>query len=434
MGAQLVMTQWLIEYCCSQDGLFVIPIEALSPTGIIPSFSDALIRNTGHSPDWISQFNRAYTLYRERARSLYSRAPTYWYPPRPQHVAIVTRPAQVRPYCQPFHQNSWLLYEHDFDPAYSTIEFSVFLLFQAERIGLMGEIVPALHANLPYFLTLSGRKRRDFRLGCARTDRPDATAWRVLGEAQSWLKSLYHDRFRPPKLAMPGMRIHPENGLIVPPAETAKLEDLQNAWGESAQNVLTAYRGRFSSTSGQGINDLAQWLSVSRPRALITGGRGEVLWDPDCPEAADKLRGALGSLTRAGNERIRLDLEVIDRHSSRFLSSMRDPEALVKPAPHMTEGGLSYIHGDRRLIMIAGMVPMALAIGEAGEQNAPLGRAVVGGLAAGTLATFFVLPCMFTILQRRVTTASGSLDPDDPESAFFLANEDTSNLNDPGVA
>jgi multidrug efflux pump subunit AcrB len=84
--------------------------------------------------------------------------------------------------------------------------------------------------------------------------------------------------------------------------------------------------------------------------------------------------------------------------------------------------------------MIAGMIPMALAIGEAGAQNAPLGRAVVGGLAAGTLATFFVLPCMFAILQRRATTASGSLDPDDPDSAHFHADEDASNLNDRGVA
>lgn len=84
--------------------------------------------------------------------------------------------------------------------------------------------------------------------------------------------------------------------------------------------------------------------------------------------------------------------------------------------------------------MIAGMIPMALAIGEAGAQNAPLGRAVVGGLAAGTLATFFVLPCMFAILQRRATTASGSLDPDDPNSAHFHTDEDASNPNDRGVA
>jgi multidrug efflux pump subunit AcrB len=52
--------------------------------------------------------------------------------------------------------------------------------------------------------------------------------------------------------------------------------------------------------------------------------------------------------------------------------------------------------------MIAGMLPMALAFGEAGAQNAPLGgRAVIGGLAAGTAATLFVLPAMFAILGRR---------------------------------
>ena len=42
--------------------------------------------------------------------------------------------------------------------------------------------------------------------------------------------------------------------------------------------------------------------------------------------------------------------------------------------------------------MIAGMVPMALGLGEGGEQTAPLGRAVIGGLMAATLTTLFVLP------------------------------------------
>jgi len=69
--------------------------------------------------------------------------------------------------------------------------------------------------------------------------------------------------------------------------------------------------------------------------------------------------------------------------------------------------------------MIAGMLPMALAWGEAGAQNAPLGRAVVGGLALGTCATFFVLPSVFAILQGRASTTSCSLDPEDPESPFF---------------
>ena len=72
--------------------------------------------------------------------------------------------------------------------------------------------------------------------------------------------------------------------------------------------------------------------------------------------------------------------------------------------------------------MIAGMLPMAFALGEGGRQTAPLGRAVIGGLALATLATLFVLPCIFALVQRRAKTVSASLDPDDPDSAFFDHN------------
>ena len=70
--------------------------------------------------------------------------------------------------------------------------------------------------------------------------------------------------------------------------------------------------------------------------------------------------------------------------------------------------------------MIAGMLPMALALGEAGQQNAPLGRAVIGGLMAATLATLFVLPSLFSLVQNRASTASASLDPADPQSAHYV--------------
>ncbi len=65
------------------------------------------------------------------------------------------------------------------------------------------------------------------------------------------------------------------------------------------------------------------------------------------------------------------------------------------------------------LAMIAGMVPMALALGEGGEQTAPLGRAVIGGLAASTLVVLLVLPLIFDMVQRRASRASASLHPDD---------------------
>lgn len=69
--------------------------------------------------------------------------------------------------------------------------------------------------------------------------------------------------------------------------------------------------------------------------------------------------------------------------------------------------------------MIAGMLPLALGLGEGGDQTAPLGRAVVGGLAMATLATLFVLPAFFVLLRGKSATTSGSLDPDDPASSHF---------------
>jgi multidrug efflux pump subunit AcrB len=69
--------------------------------------------------------------------------------------------------------------------------------------------------------------------------------------------------------------------------------------------------------------------------------------------------------------------------------------------------------------MLAGMVPMALALGEGGEQTAPLGRAVIGGLLAATFATLFVLPSVFAIVQGWSSKGSLSLDPADPESPLF---------------
>jgi multidrug efflux pump subunit AcrB len=61
--------------------------------------------------------------------------------------------------------------------------------------------------------------------------------------------------------------------------------------------------------------------------------------------------------------------------------------------------------------MMAGMVPMASGMGEAGEQTAPLGRAVIGGLLASTLAALFILPLVFAWVQQKTTYNSPSLMP-----------------------
>jgi multidrug efflux pump subunit AcrB len=71
--------------------------------------------------------------------------------------------------------------------------------------------------------------------------------------------------------------------------------------------------------------------------------------------------------------------------------------------------------------MVAGMLPMALGLGEAGQQNAPLGRAVIGGLLAATLATLWILPCFYAWLVP-TKYQSSSLDPTDLDSPYFQPN------------
>jgi hypothetical protein len=72
--------------------------------------------------------------------------------------------------------------------------------------------------------------------------------------------------------------------------------------------------------------------------------------------------------------------------------------------------------------MIAGMSPMAFGIGEGGDQTAPLGRAVIGGLAAATATTLFLLPAVFALVMGGAGRTSASLDPFDPNSTRHVPN------------
>ena len=70
--------------------------------------------------------------------------------------------------------------------------------------------------------------------------------------------------------------------------------------------------------------------------------------------------------------------------------------------------------------MVVGMIPMASGLGEGGDQAAPLGRAVIGGLIASTFAALFFLPLIFAWVQRKTTTQSVSLDPSDSASKHYI--------------
>jgi hypothetical protein len=84
--------------------------------------------------------------------------------------------------------------------------------------------------------------------------------------------------------------------------------------------------------------------------------------------------------------------------------------------------------------MLAGMVPMALDLGEGGGQSAPLGRAVIGGLLGATCATLVILPAILATLQSRHARISASLDPDDPHSPYFEPEPQLAAMTDRGDA
>jgi multidrug efflux pump subunit AcrB len=67
------------------------------------------------------------------------------------------------------------------------------------------------------------------------------------------------------------------------------------------------------------------------------------------------------------------------------------------------------------LAMIIGMLPMAFALGEGGEQNAPLGRAVIGGLLVATMATLFFVPTVFALLHSRRQPSGDTIEAARPQ-------------------
>ena len=89
--------------------------------------------------------------------------------------------------------------------------------------------------------------------------------------------------------------------------------------------------------------------------------------------------------------------EQLQEHSDSFRSALQAGYARLRPVL-MTA-----------IAMVVGMVPMALGLGEGGEQNAPLGRAVIGGLLFATVATLFFVPTLFSVVHRRRRSPSQAI-------------------------
>ena len=85
--------------------------------------------------------------------------------------------------------------------------------------------------------------------------------------------------------------------------------------------------------------------------------------------------------------------------------------------------------------MILGMLPMSLGLGEGGEQNAPLGRAVIGGLMFATVTTLFVVPIIYSYLRTKPPVDhERRLEADEQEPASRYDHPNPDSLQDPAGA
>jgi len=87
-----------------------------------------------------------------------------------------------------------------------------------------------------------------------------------------------------------------------------------------------------------------------------------------------------------------------------FANELRARDESLTPMQAVIDAGKTRLRPIMMtaLAMIIGMIPMALGLGEGGEQNAPLGRAVIGGLAVATFATLFLVPIFYTLMRQKL--------------------------------
>ncbi|MBI1816266.1 MAG: hypothetical protein HYR72_14910 [Deltaproteobacteria bacterium] len=341
----------LADFYFTHDELFVIPIEHLSPRGMSAAFRTLLLPRVSVSLEWIDMFDDAFATYWARASELAAHAPENWPPPRLQHVCVVTDPTCVRPYFQPFNRCSWLLYASDFDPALSHREFGAYQLLHVERMGLLQAVTPALVRNLSYWLVRSDDEIAQFSAACAHTPRPDAAAFRELAAALPWVRRLRHTSLKPPVvISLEPTTAIPQAGLLVPRSLQPKLDALQRQWTAAATRAVDSFRAAHARRGRDRAGELCRWLRDAQPRVLLTTDGGRIVWDPDEPDEIAATRAALGGIDESAAQRIRDDTTIIDERSRQFLGSLAHPDAL--PAPHRdtAQGGLSYLHLDRKLI------------------------------------------------------------------------------------
>jgi len=141
------------------------------------------------------------------------------------------------------------------------------------------------------------------------------------------------------------------------------------------------------------------WMDPFIIMIAVPGALVGILWMLALTGSTINVESLMGSIMAVG---------IATSNSILMVSYANDArvERHISPLEAASEAGKTRLRPVlmTALAMIIGMIPMALALGEAGEQNAPLGRAVIGGLLVATVVTLFVVPVVYTLLRKDFPT------------------------------
>jgi multidrug efflux pump subunit AcrB len=141
------------------------------------------------------------------------------------------------------------------------------------------------------------------------------------------------------------------------------------------------------------------WVDPFIIMLAVPGALAGILWMLAITGTTINVESLMGAIMSIGISVSNSILVVSFANELRFQQNLSPLEAAIEAGKTRLRPVLM-----TALAMIIGMVPMALGLGEGGEQNAPLGRAVIGGLVMATLATLFLVPIGYVLLRRKPPT------------------------------
>ncbi|HET8936813.1 MAG TPA: efflux RND transporter permease subunit [Polyangiales bacterium] len=143
------------------------------------------------------------------------------------------------------------------------------------------------------------------------------------------------------------------------------------------------------------VVNFQSWLDPLVILMALPGAIAGILWILFLTHTTISVPALMGSIMCVGVATANSILVVTFANSQRLVGRSAHEAALAAGMTRLRPVLMT------ALAMLMGMLPMSLGLGEGGEQNAPLGRAVIGGLALATLTTLFFVPVMYSLLRRR---------------------------------